>query len=68
MRTNRNDAEPGKKHRKITQADAEHVIVDLAQRKQTAKEVRTESWTTLEVVHVFVRRPRSNGSALHQIR
>ncbi|MGU8079161.1 hypothetical protein [Burkholderia pyrrocinia] len=37
MSTNRNDAEPGKKQLKITQADAEHVIVDLAQRKQTAK-------------------------------
>ncbi|HIE5949426.1 TPA: ISNCY family transposase, partial [Burkholderia cepacia] len=37
-RTNRNEAEPGKKkQRKITQADVEHVIVDLAQRRQTAK-------------------------------
>nr|WP_269434866.1 MULTISPECIES: SDR family NAD(P)-dependent oxidoreductase [Burkholderia] len=30
--------------------------------------VRTKSWTTLEVVHVFIRRPRSSGSALHQVR
>ena len=28
--------------------------------------VRTISWTTLEVVHVFIRRPRSSGQALHQ--
>ncbi|HEF4731760.1 ISNCY family transposase [Burkholderia multivorans] len=37
-RTNRNEPEPGKKkQREITQADVEHVIVDLAQRRQTAK-------------------------------
>lgn len=37
-RTNRNEAEPGKKKRReITQADIEHVIVDLARRRQTAK-------------------------------
>ncbi|KAB0661984.1 hypothetical protein F7R23_04845 [Burkholderia diffusa] len=37
-RTNRNEAEPGKKkQREITQADVEHVIVNLAQRRRTAK-------------------------------
>lgn len=37
-RTNRNDPQAGKKkQREITQADVEHVIVELAQRRQTAK-------------------------------
>lgn len=37
-RTSRNEAEPGKKkQREITQADVEHVILDLARRRQTAK-------------------------------
>jgi len=37
-RTDRNEPQAGKKkQREITQADIEHVIVDLAQRRQTAK-------------------------------
>ncbi len=37
-RTDRNEPQAGKKkQREITQADVEHVIVDLAQRRQTAK-------------------------------